>query len=319
MAPRPKISVITASKNGARFLRETIGSVLEQSFTNYEHVLVDGASTDDTIEILKEYKDIRWISEPDKNADEGFYKAMTMACGEYIMLCSVSDGYLDSSWFERCMEVLENDPTVSLVYGLTQQMSEDGRLGKIVPSGYLNHPPPQKMSFFPFWLGTFCLCPESTFCVRADVYKKCFPEYADTDFFLQNDPLLSFNYSFNVKGYLPYFLPVVASFGRYHHDSNRIKSAKLGRDMKKQYQSAIIRYGNEVLSGSKKHIFRDGKSNIIKEIKPEELKLYRQKVLDYRINRKFYLGKKSAGGLNYWLRKLKILSGYLLGGQRIFN
>ncbi|MHC4157724.1 MAG: glycosyltransferase [Planctomycetota bacterium] len=319
MNDKPKISVITASKNGARFLCETIESVLKQSFTNYEHVLVDGASTDETIEILKEYKHIRWISEPDRDADEGFYKAMTMARGEYIMLCFVSDGYLDRDWFERCVEVLENDAEVSMVYGLTQQMSEDGRLGKIASSNFLNHPPPQKMDFPPFWLGTFRLCPESTLCIRTNVFKECFPKYEPTGNFLQNHAILSFSYNFITKGYLPYFLPVVASYGRYHHDANTIKFAERDRVMKKQYQAAIIRYGNEVLSGSKKHVFRDGKSNVIKAIEPDELKLYRQKVLDYRINLKAYVGKRGARRLSYWIRKFKILSGYHLGGQRIYN
>lgn len=78
MKARPKISVITASKNTGCFLRQTIESILQQSFTDYEHVVVDGVSTDKTLEILKEYKHIRWISEPDEGADDGFYKAMKM-------------------------------------------------------------------------------------------------------------------------------------------------------------------------------------------------------------------------------------------------
>jgi len=319
MEQRPKISVITASKNGARFLRETIESVLEQSFTNYEHVLVDGASTDETIEILKEYKHIRWISEPDRDADEGFYKAMTMARGEYIMLCFVSDGYLDRNWFKRCVEVLENDPKISLVYGLTRCMSEDGILGKVVCSNFLNHPPPQKIEFFPFGLGTFSLCPESALCIRAEVFKNCFPKYEPTGCFLQNHATLSFSYNFITKGYLPYFLPMVASYGRYHQDSNSVKFVERNRAMKKQYKAAVIQYGNDVLCGNKIHHFRDGKSNVIKVIEPHELKLYRHKVLDYRINRKFYLGKRSSGGLSYWRRKLKILLEYYLYGKRIYN
>jgi len=309
MTARPKISIITAPKNGASFLRETIESIQQQSFTDYEHVLVDGASTDNTIEILKEYKHVRWISEPDRHADDGFYKALWMARGEYIMLCCISDGYLDKDWFRKCVEVLDNKPDVSMAYGLAQQMAEDGSLGRVVCSTFVEHPPPQKMDFLPFWLGTFSLCAESTFCVRADVFKKCFPQYEPTSYFLQNHALLSFNYNFNTKGYLPYFLPVVASFGRYHYDSNSVKLVGLNRPMKKQYQAAIVQYGNEV--------FRDGRSDVIKAIEPHELKFYRQKVFDYRINRKFYLGKKHAGGLHYWIRKLKILIGYFLCRRRI--
>ncbi|NQT03967.1 MAG: glycosyltransferase [Planctomycetes bacterium] len=307
MEERPKISVITASKNGGRFLRQTIESILEQTFTDYEHVFVDGASTDNTLKILEEYKHIRWISEPDRHPDEGFYKAMMMSRGEYIMFCCVSDGYLDRDWFGKCVEVLDNDPEVSLVYGLPQCMTEDGTSGKIAYSNFLNHPPPQKMDHFPFWLGTFSLCPESTFCVRADMFKECFPKYEPTGFFLQNNALLSFGYNFSTKGYLPYFLPEVASFGRYHHDSSSVKFNKENKIMKKQYQSATIQYGNEVLAGRRKHVFRDVKSNAIKTIEPEELKLCRKKVLDYRINRKAYLGRRSPNPLSYQVKKFKLL------------
>ena len=319
MSSRPKISVITASKNGARFLRQTIESVLQQNFTDYEHVMVDSASTDNTIEILKEYEHIRWISEPDGHADEGFYKALEMTRGEYIMLCCISDGYLDRDWFGKCVEILDNNVDVSLVYGLSQIMMEDGTLGKIVSSNYISQPPPQKMDYFPFWLGTFSLCPESTFCVRAEVFKKCFPKYETSGYFLQNHALLSFNYSLNVNGYLPYFLPVVASYGRYHHDSGTVKLVSLNRPMRKQYQAAIVQYGNDVLSGKRKHVFRDGNSSVIKTIEPNELKSYRKKVLDFRINRKAYLGKNRKVSLNYELRKLKILMGYFLCGHRIYN
>jgi len=319
MDTKPKISVITGSKNGARFLRQTIESVLQQSFTDYEQVVVDGASTDNTIEILKEYKHIRWISEPDRDADEGFYKALEMSHGEYIMLCCVSDGYLDRNWFSKCVEILDNNPEVSLVYGLAQSIMEDGTTGKIVCSHFLDNPPPQKMGFFPFWLGTFCLCPENTFCVRANVFKECFPKYEPTGSFLQNNALLSFNYNFNTKGYLPHFCPEVAGYGRYHHDSNSIRLVKFNRIMKKQYQAAVVRYGNEVLSREREHVFRDGKSNVIKTIEPYELKTYRQKVLDYRINRKFYLGKRRTNSISYWSRKSKILIGYSLCGRRIYS
>jgi len=319
MESRPKISVITPSKNGARFLRETIDSILQQTFTDYEHVLVDGVSTDNTIEILKDYKDIRWMSEPDRDADEAVYKALMMARGEYVMLSCISDGYLDRDWFGKCVEILDNEPEVSLVYGLAQRMTEDGKLGKIASSNLLNNPPPQKMDFFSFWLGTFALFSELTFCVRADVFKECYPKYDPSGYFLQNFALLSFNYSFNIKGYLPYFLPVVAGVGRYHHDSNTAQLIRFNRTMRKQYRAAIVKYGNEFLCGKRKHVFRDGQSKVIKTIEPNELKQYHQKVLEYRINRKVYLGKRRTGGLNYWIRRLKILLGYFFCQRRIYN
>jgi glycosyltransferase involved in cell wall biosynthesis len=319
MNKRPRISIITASKNGARFLHQTIESILQQTFTGYEQVVVDSNSTDNTVEILKEYKHIRWISEPDRHADEGFYKALQMAQGDYIMLCCVSDGYLDQDWFKKCVEILDNDQDISLVYGTAQIMMEDGTAGKVVCSNFLSQPPPQKMNFFTFWLGTFCLCPENTFCVRANVFRECFPKYEPSGYFLQNHALLSFNYNFNTKGYLPYFLPTVAAYGRYHHDSNSSRLARFNRIMKKQYQNATIQYANDVLCEKRMHLFRDGKTNAIKTIKSNELKFYRQKVLDYRINRKIHLGKKRTRFLHRWLRKIKILMCYYLCRYRIYD
>jgi glycosyltransferase involved in cell wall biosynthesis len=312
MEKKPRISVITASKNGARFLRETIESIQKQTFTDYEHVFVDSLSTDNTVEILKEYDHLRWISEPDRHADEGFYKAAHMSRGDLIMLCCVSDRYSDPDWFGRCVEVLDNDPEVSLVYGIPQCMKEDGTLGRIVCSDFMRWTPPQKMDFFPFWLGTFALCPEITFCVRAEVFRTCFPRYEPTNSFMENHALLAFNYHFNMKGYLPYFLPVVACYGRDHHDSNSRRLTKGNRIAKQQYWSAVIQYGNEVLSGKRNHMFRDGRSEVIRVIEPHELEHYRQKVLNCRINRRAYLGKKRAEGLRYHTRKLKILMSYLL-------
>lgn len=297
MKAKPKISVITASKNGARFLRETLDSILHQSFTDYEHVFVDSISTDNTLSILEEYKrkghkHIRWISEPDRHADEGFYKAMTMSYGEYIMFCCVSDGYLDKNWFQKCVDVLDNNPDVSLVYGLPQNIKEDGSIKKIVFSNFLQQPPPQKSDFFPFWLGTSFVYPESTFCARTEVFRRCFPKFEESGCFLQNHALFSFNYNFNVNGYLPYFLPIVASFGRSHHDSNNTQLVGLNKLMKKQYLLAVAQYQNEVLSGKQEHFFCNGRSDVIGQVKSGNLANYRRKVLDYRLNSRFYLGKR---------------------------
>src|SRR3989339_789384 len=307
MSDKPKISIVTASKNGARFLRNTIESILAQSFTNYEHIVVDSCSTDGTIDILKEYKHIRWISESDRHADEGFYKAAHLARGEYIMLSCVSDLYQNRDWFSNCVEVLDNDPEVSLVYGLAQNIREDGTPDKVICANFCNNPPPQKKDFLPFWLGTFTLCPENTFCIRANIFRECFPRFAPTGCFFQNHALLSLNYNFNINGYLPYFLPVVASCGRYHFDSNSVKLAKLNRIMKVQYRSAIIRYADKLLYEGQSHFFRDGQSNCIDAINFDNQGTFRKKVMEYRINRKASLGKIPSGTLSSGLRKSQII------------
>ena len=74
----------------------------------------------------------------------------------------------------------------------------------------------------------------------------------------------------------------------------------------------MTQYGKEFLSGSKEHIFRDGRGKVIKKIEPDELDLYRKKVLDYRLNRRTYLGKRPSNILSRNIEKLKILAGYHL-------
>ncbi len=323
MEVKPKISIITASKNGGRFLRQSLDSIAQQSFTDYEHVIADSASTDDTLDILQEYKrngyNVKWKSEPDRRADEGFSKAMEMARGEYIMLTCTSDGFLDRDWFKTCVEVLDNDPELSMVYGHGKPINEYGEFMSSPRQDFIKRPPPSKKEFFLFWLGTFSLCFELTWCVRADVFRKCFPKYESNDFFLQKHLIFAFNYNFNVNGYLTHFLPVLACYGREHHDSCSIRQKKTNVRMKKQYESAIIKYGNELFAGTRKHFFRDGKSNVIDELQPDELNSSRKKVLHYRINRRFYKCKKKSGFIHYWRRKLKILALYVLSGKRIYS
>ena len=322
MTVKPKISIITASKNGGRFLRQTLDSISQQSFTDYEHVIADSASTDDTLDILDEYKrngyNVRWISEPDRRADEGFSKAMEMARGEYIMLTCISDAYSDRDWFKKCVEVLDNDPEVSMVYGHGKPINEDGEIIDSPRQDFVKRPPPSKREFFLFWLGTFSLCFELTWCVRADVFRKCFPKYEPTDCFLQKHSIFAFNYNFNVNGYLSLFLPDIACYGREHHDSCCIKQSDANKILKQQYKSAVTKYGNELFAGTRKHVFRDGKSNVIDELRPDELDSCRKKVLHYRINRRFYKCKKESGIIRYWRRKLKILVLYVLLRKRIY-
>lgn len=88
----PLISIITVCFNSAKTIRQTIESVLNQTYTNIEYILVDGKSTDNTVEIIKEYEPkfaekgiiYRWISEPDNGIYDAMNKGIKMATGEWI-------------------------------------------------------------------------------------------------------------------------------------------------------------------------------------------------------------------------------------------
>ena len=97
-----KLSIITINYNNARGLERTIKSVICQTFTNYEYIIVDGGSTDGSLEVINKYADhiSKWVSEP----DEGIYNAMNkgtrMASGEYFNYMNSGDCFCDAHVLE---------------------------------------------------------------------------------------------------------------------------------------------------------------------------------------------------------------------------
>jgi glycosyltransferase involved in cell wall biosynthesis len=126
------ISIICAVRNDERFIRETLETVVSQSYPHWELIIMDGASTDGTLDIMKEYaakyKNIILRSEPDEGQWHALDKGLSLACGEYIMLLCGQDGYLNKDWFKHCVQTFEEHPDVSLVWGIPLNMSEYGKL-----------------------------------------------------------------------------------------------------------------------------------------------------------------------------------------------
>lgn len=264
MQDKPKISIISPSKNTGRFAKETIESILAQSYPHWEHIVVDGVSTDETLDVIRQYPHIRWISEEDSGIDEAFRKGLAMAKGKYVMLCCISDGYLDRNWFKKCVEILDHQPEISLVWGIDQNMLEDGTLHQITYNSFFNDPPPSGKDFIYYWLeneGLFC---ERSLCVRKNVIEKCFPPF-DPKMLGQESAFLTFFYNFNVFGYLPCFIPSLAVYARFHHDAaskRQGKSGELGRSLRKYY-SEIEQYKRKIRRREIKHHYRDGFGNIL--------------------------------------------------------
>lgn len=91
----PMFSIITVVKNDASGLFKTIKSVARQNYKNYEYIVVDGGSTDGTVDILKGYESVIdfWISEPDKGISDAFNKGIALSCGNYIQILNAGDTY----------------------------------------------------------------------------------------------------------------------------------------------------------------------------------------------------------------------------------
>lgn len=88
-----KISIITVSYNAVKTIEQTILSVLNQTYSNIEYIIIDGSSTDGTVDIIKKYDDkiSYWVSEPDKGIYDAMNKGIDVATGEYLYFIQVGD------------------------------------------------------------------------------------------------------------------------------------------------------------------------------------------------------------------------------------
>jgi glycosyltransferase involved in cell wall biosynthesis len=127
MSKTPMISVITPSFNCGAYIRECIDSVLAQNYENFEHIIIDGGSKDETVEILKQYPHLRWISEPDKGEAEALNKALQMVRGDITGWLNADDFYLEGV-FHRIAQELDPQHGRHVVYGRTNMIDEEGQL-----------------------------------------------------------------------------------------------------------------------------------------------------------------------------------------------
>jgi len=93
-----KISIVTPSFNQGQFIEETILSVMSQNYDNFEHIIVDACSNDNTLEILEKYPHLIWISEPDEGQSDAINKGFRMATGDVIGWLNSDDYYLPNTF-----------------------------------------------------------------------------------------------------------------------------------------------------------------------------------------------------------------------------
>ena len=110
-----KISLITVTYNSAMTLRDTIESVLSQSYPNIEYIIVDGQSQDSTLSLIKEYEPLfkgklRWISECDKGLYDAMNKGFRMAAGDVIGIINSDDLLAEPTVIAKVMNVFTGQP-----------------------------------------------------------------------------------------------------------------------------------------------------------------------------------------------------------------
>lgn len=126
---KPLFSIITVTYNAARTLPTTLRSIRSQSFRDFEHIIVDGASTDSTLAIARKQRgtsDTIIISEPDKGLYDAMNKGMDMARGTYLIFLNSGDTFHASDTLERIARAISENGNPGIVYGQTQIVDSSG-------------------------------------------------------------------------------------------------------------------------------------------------------------------------------------------------
>jgi glycosyltransferase involved in cell wall biosynthesis len=110
---KPLVSIITASFNSAQTIRDALQSVANQTYPNIEHMVVDGISTDGTLEIVKEFPKITLISEKDRGVYDAFNKGWKLAKGEIIAFLNADDFYENKTVVADIVEAMQTKPADS--------------------------------------------------------------------------------------------------------------------------------------------------------------------------------------------------------------
>jgi glycosyltransferase involved in cell wall biosynthesis len=125
MNNKPSISIITVVFNGALFIEATIQSVIIQTNKDFEYIIVDGGSTDGTIEIIRKYDNqiSKWISEPDSGLYDAMNKGIGLATGEFLWFINAGDEIYDNEVIHKI--ITENFTQADIIYGEAMIIDEN--------------------------------------------------------------------------------------------------------------------------------------------------------------------------------------------------
>ena len=162
-----RLSIITINRNNASGLERTIQSVLSQTCDTIDYVVVDGDSTDGSIEVIRKYENLfggrmKWISEPDKGIYDAMNKGIGMAVGEYVQFLNSGDILVAEDVVEKMCEELKAKGSPSILYGnMLKELS-----GRIIQDRNFSG---QDITFLGFYLGSLNHSPSL---IRKDLFDR---------------------------------------------------------------------------------------------------------------------------------------------------
>ncbi|MEO2002533.1 MAG: glycosyltransferase [Candidatus Poribacteria bacterium] len=275
MSPSPRVSIIVPTLNCAPYIEETIASVLEQSLADWELLVFDACSTDGTPDAISRpgHPNIRVYVERDEGVAHAWDKGVHRASGDYVMLLCGGDGYRIPTWLQMCVDVMDIDSEVSLVWGVPSYSQEADHRDVLVVSPwdiYLGDSSVlqarQKTQWFWHWLRTASGFPDGNMCVRRGILLQCMPSYRLGTHV--GDRLREFYFNFNSRGFLPYGLGAVATFASMPEDRlSTVREPEIRLGMH-DYLRWVRRYREQLLEDRIQHVYRDGAGVPIGAIPP---------------------------------------------------
>ncbi len=219
-----KISIITVCYNSAATIRDTIESVLSQTYPDIEYIIIDGASTDATMSIVAEYKDriSRIVSEPDQGIYDAMNKGISLASGDVVGILNSDDYYPHSQVLDWVIEKFA-DSQVDACYGDLQYVDfhDTEKVVRHWGSGSYNH-----RKFYQGWMP-----PHPTFFVRSIIYKQYGNFHLDLGSSADYELILRFLLKHKINAvYVPRTLVRMRSGGTSNVSvGNRLQANKMDR------------------------------------------------------------------------------------------
>jgi len=126
--PHPKFSIITVTYNAAKVLEDTIQSIVTQTYKNLEYIIVDGGSTDETLDIIHKYQEhiTTVISEPDQGLYDAMNKGIKLATGDYLCFLNAGDGLHEDDTLLAMVHSIHGTSLPGVLYGETELVDCQG-------------------------------------------------------------------------------------------------------------------------------------------------------------------------------------------------